>query len=36
MYMIHGMPFNNALPICDGVGTKDIAEDITVKVIQNK
>ena len=36
MYMIHVMSFLNALPIFDGVGTKDIAKGIIVKVIWNK
>ena len=33
MYKIHVMPFLNALPIFDGVGTNNIAKDIIVKVI---
>ena len=36
MYNIHVMPFLNALPIFDGVGTKNMAKNIIVKVVRNK
>ena len=36
MYMIHVMMFLNALPKFYGVGIKNIAKGITVKVIQKK
>ena len=32
----HVMPFLNALPIFGGVGTKNMATNIIVKVIWNK
>ena len=36
MYKIHVVLFINVLPIFDGVGTYNIAKDITVKVVWNK
>ena len=36
MHKIHVMLYLNALPFFDGVGTKNIAKYIIVKVIRNK